>query len=42
MLDNYNLEYYVVRNERFKELVIFFFEYGERFEFDFFLFINKK
>ncbi|UOE63527.1 DEAD/DEAH box helicase family protein [Mycoplasmopsis bovis] len=42
ILDNYNLEYYVVRNERFKELAIFSFEYGERFEPDFLLFINKK
>ena len=37
-----NLEYYLIRNERVPELVIYSFETGERFEPDFLLFIKKK
>lgn len=37
-----DLEYYVVRNERIPELVIYSFEAGERFESDFLLFARKK
>ena len=37
-----NLEYYVVRNERIPELVIYSLDAGERFEPDFLLFIRKK
>ncbi|WP_040639932.1 DEAD/DEAH box helicase family protein [Pseudoramibacter alactolyticus] len=37
-----NLEYYVVRNERIPELVIYSFEAGERFEPDFLLFVRKQ
>ncbi|MGX9358505.1 DEAD/DEAH box helicase family protein [Mycoplasma sp. 128] len=36
------LEYYVIRNERFAELAIYSFEAGERFEPDFLLFVRKK
>ncbi|WP_322935374.1 DEAD/DEAH box helicase family protein [Mycoplasmopsis felis] len=41
-LKSKNLEYYVIRNERFPELAIYSFESGERFEPDFLLFIRKK
>lgn len=41
-LDEKNLEYYVIRNERIPELAIYSFEHGERFEPDFLLFIAKK
>lgn len=37
-----NLEYYVVRNERFPELAIYSFDDGERFEPDFLIFARKK
>lgn len=41
-LDEKNLEYYVIRNERIPEFAIYSFEAGERFEPDFLLFIRKK
>lgn len=41
-LDDKNLEYYVLRNERIPELAIYSFEAGERFEPDFLLFVRKK
>lgn len=37
-----DLNYYVLRNERIPELAIYSFEDGERFEPDFFIFIEKK
>ncbi|RVU55435.1 DEAD/DEAH box helicase family protein [Anaerosphaera multitolerans] len=36
------LNYYVIRNERVPELAIYSFEYGERFEPDFLIFIEKQ
>lgn len=42
MLDEKNLEYYVIRNERIADLAIYSFEDGERFEPDFLLFIKKN
>ncbi len=41
-LDEKQLEYYVIRNERIPELAIYSFEYGERFEPDFLLFVCKN
>lgn len=41
-LEQKNLEYYVIRNERIPELAIYSFEAGERFEPDFLLFVRKK
>ena len=41
-LDKKNLEYYVIRNERFSELVIYSFDEGKRFEPDYLLFIKNK
>ena len=41
-LEEKNLEYYVVRNERIPELAIYSFEAGERFEPDFLMFIKKQ
>ena len=41
-LDKKNLEYYVIRNERFSELAIYSFDKGERFEPDYLLFIKNK
>ncbi|WAM00670.1 hypothetical protein NWE60_04240 [Mycoplasmopsis felis] len=37
-----DLEYYLIRNERFPELAIYSFDSGERFEPDFILFCRKK
>ncbi|WP_322908690.1 DEAD/DEAH box helicase family protein [Mycoplasmopsis felis] len=37
-----DLEYYLIRNERFPELAIYSFDSGERFEPDFVLFCRKK
>ena len=41
-LDKKNLEYYVIRNERFSELAIYSFDKGKRFEPDYLLFIKNK
>lgn len=41
-LDKKNLEYYVIRNERFSELAIYSFDEGKRFEPDYLLFIKNK
>lgn len=41
-LDNKNLEYYVIRNERIPDLAIYSFDHGERFEPDYLLLIKKK
>ena len=41
-LDEKNLEYYVIRNERFSELAIYSFDKGKRFEPDYLLFIKNK
>ena len=41
-LDEKQLEYYVIRNERIPELAIYSFEHGERFEPDFLLFVCKN
>ena len=41
-LDQKNLEYYVIRNERFSELAIYSFDKGKRFEPDYLLFIKNK
>lgn len=41
-LDKKNLEYYVIRNERFSELALYSFDKGERFEPDYLLFIKNK
>ena len=41
-LDKKNMEYYVIRNERFSELAIYSFDKGERFEPDYLLFIKDK
>ena len=41
-LDEKNLEYYVIRNERFSELALYSFDKGERFEPDYLLFIKNK
>lgn len=41
-LKDKDLEYYVVRNERFSDLVIYSFEDGKRFEPDFLIFVKKK
>lgn len=41
-LDQKNLEYYVIRNERFSELAIYSFDKGKRFEPDYLLFIKIK
>lgn len=42
ILDDKNLEYYIIRNERIADLAIYSFEDGERFEPDFLLFIKKN
>ncbi|RIY31300.1 hypothetical protein CJP74_07690 [Psittacicella melopsittaci] len=44
MLDELNLTYYLIRNERVSELAIYSFDNGERFEPDYllFLFVRKK
>lgn len=41
-LQEKDLEYYVIRNERIPELAIYSFEAGERFEPDFLLFVRKQ
>lgn len=41
ILDDKNHEYYIVRNGWIADLAIYSFEYGERFEPDFLLFIKK-
>ena len=41
-LDKKNMEYYVIRNERFSELAIYSFDKGERFEPDYLMFIKDK
>lgn len=42
LLDDKNLKYYIVRNERIPELAIYSFKDGARFEPDFILFIEKQ
>jgi len=42
ILDEKNVEYYVVRNERIPEFAIYNFEDGKRFEPDYLLFIKNK
>ncbi|WP_434342658.1 DEAD/DEAH box helicase family protein [Mycoplasma capricolum] len=42
ILEKNQLEYFVIRNERFPELALYTFEHGERFEPDFLLFLKKK
>lgn len=41
-LDERNIEYYVIRNERIPELAIYNFEDGKRFEPDYLLFVKQK